>query len=653
MLQVSNLHHHFGTQTVFKGVTWRVGDHDRVGLVGNNGTGKTTLMRIVMGEVQAETAEITFSKGWVPGYLPQDGLVHHGTRLFEEVKLVFADILALEERSHLLQRDMENPTLSADEHMACAEQYADAMEELNRRGGFEIESEIGRVLNGLGFSQEDFEKPCDTFSGGWQMRIALAKILLMRPSVLLLDEPTNYLDIEARTFLLEYLQAYPYSVVLVSHDRYFLDMVVTKISELHDGTLTDYHCNYSQFLVEREERHRVQREAFERQQEEIGRITQFIDRFRFQAAKAKQVQSRVKMLEKIEKIELPAYRKQIHFHFPQPERSGKIALETKELACGYPERTILPGVSLQIQRGEKIALVGVNGAGKTTLLRTLAGRLTPVSGWYEMGHNVSFDYFAQDVQKMLDPSATVYETVSRESPFELVPRLRTMLGAFLFSGSDVDKYTSVLSGGERNRLALCRMLLRPSNLLLMDEPTNHLDIEAKDVLLEALQRFEGTVLFVSHDRYFLDKLSTRVIHLDRGEVYEYPGRYPEFLDHMREREGRMAPSAEDLEQRKQDDLRKLDKQNRVERFKQEKKQKRELDRLRKQMADIEGELDRLNKRDEDLLQEMAKPEYSTNFKELERLGEERQTVRETVAKLEVQWERLMEQEEEMNAAQDG
>ncbi len=648
MLQVSNLHHHFGDQTVFKGITWQVGDHDRVGLVGNNGTGKTTLMRIIMGEIQAETADITFSKGWSPGYLPQDGLVHDGTRLFEEVKSVFADILALEKRSHELQELMTQGGKSDETHLALAEEYAEAMEELARRGGFEIESEIARVLSGLGFSQDDFEKPCDTFSGGWQMRIALAKILLQRPSVLLLDEPTNYLDIEARTFLLEYLQAYPYSVVLVSHDRYFLDMVVTKISEIHDGTITDYHCNYSKFLLEREERHNVQREAFERQQKEIERITQFIERFRYKESKAKQVQSRIKMLEKIEKIELPAYRKKIHFHFPQPERSGKLALETKDLACGYPERTVLPEVSLQIQRGEKIALVGVNGAGKTTLLRTLAGRLQPRSGWYEMGHNVSFDYFAQDVQRSLDPNATVYDTVSREAPFELVPKLRTMLGAFLFSGSDIDKHTSVLSGGERNRLALCRMLLRPSNLLLMDEPTNHLDIEAKDVLLEALQRFEGTVIFVSHDRYFLDKLATHVIHLNKGEVYEYPGNYPDFLIHMREREGRIGPSAEELEKQRKEEIKKLDKQDRVERFKQEKKQKRELDRLRKQITGIEEELESLNANSERLLHEMAKPEYSTNFKELERLGTERDEVLQRISTLEAEWESLMEQEDALN-----
>jgi ATP-binding cassette subfamily F protein 3 len=407
--------------------------------------------------------------------------------------------------------------------------YSELQDRFRLGEGYSIDLKTSTVLTGLGFSDEHFTQPTETFSGGWQMRIALAKLLLGRPTLLLLDEPTNHLDLDARNWLETYLSGYPHAVILVSHDRFFLDAVVTRITELMLRTLTDYPGSYTHYLTERDERLERLREAKRRQDEEVARVKAFIDRFRYQATKASQVQSRIKMLEKVVPIEVPPERKRIHFSFPACAKSGRAVLELKHAAKSYGATHVFRDISLHLERGDRLALVGPNGSGKSTLMRMLAGEEPPDRGSRTVGHQVVMEYFAQDEAVRLDPSLTVYETLASGSPVHMVPSIRNILGGFLFSGDDIYKRASVLSGGERTRLAVARMLLRPSNTLLLDEPTNHLDLDSKDVLLEALADYGGTLIFVSHDRYFVERLATKIVEVGHGDAVTYPGTYLEFL----------------------------------------------------------------------------------------------------------------------------
>jgi ATP-binding cassette subfamily F protein 3 len=413
--------------------------------------------------------------------------------------------------------------------------YSDLQEEFRRQDGYAIDLKITTVLRGLGFSPDDLSKPTETFSGGWQMRIALAKLLLGRPGLLLLDEPTNHLDLEARNWLEEYLVDYPHAVILVSHDRFFLDAVVTRITDIGLRKLADYVGNYSAYLKERDARMDRLRQMKKEQDDEVERMQAFINRFRYQATKAAQVQSRIKMLEKVVPIEIPPERKRVHFTFPACAKSGRMVLELKRIRKAYGARVVFDGVSVHIERGDRIALIGPNGTGKSTMMRMLSGVEAPDAGTRTEGHQVISQYFAQDEATRLDPTLTVYQTLAGDAPIHMVPHIRNILGGFLFSGDDIEKPVRVLSGGERTRLAVARMLLRPSNTLLLDEPTNHLDLDSKDVLLDALEDFGGTLIFVSHDRYFVDKLATKIIDIGSGEASVYPGTYEEFLWSQKQR----------------------------------------------------------------------------------------------------------------------
>jgi ATP-binding cassette subfamily F protein 3 len=470
------------------------------------------------------------------GYLPQDGIVHKGRTVYDEVVLAFQELLALKEEQHAIEDALAHATEDGEGHDKRLERYAEVMERFKHLGGYEIDARVADVLKGLGFSLADQQRKTEEFSGGWQMRIALAKLLLARPNLLLMDEPTNHLDLPARNWLEEYLADYPGSVVLVSHDRYFLDATVKRITEVGLRTLTDYHGNYSKYVVEHTAAMERLRESHRRQSEEIEKAEAFINRFRYQATKARQVQSRIKMLDKVERIEIPAERKRIRFKFPDAPRPGRVVLEAKGVRKAYGSNVVLGHLDLMVERGERIALVGPNGAGKSTLMRILAGVDRPDEGVRIEGHRVVTDYFAQDQAAVLNGSRTVYEEMSSSSPTTMVPMIRTILGGFLFSGDDVNKKVAVLSGGERNRLALAKMLLNPSNLLLLDEPTNHLDLDSKEVLLDALSDYGGTLVFVSHDRYFVDKLASKVIEVGGGEALVYPGGYEDFLYWKKQRE---------------------------------------------------------------------------------------------------------------------
>jgi ATP-binding cassette, subfamily F, member 3 len=528
MIQLSSLSKSFGERVLLEDVSWHIGRRERVGLCGPNGAGKTTLLRMLAGMDEPDKGEILKPTNLTVGYLPQDGLDHSGRTLLEEAVLAFESVLALKAELHDLEERLGDTTLSAPEHDAVLARYSEFQDRFRAADGYSLDLKVATVLRGLGFAQEDFDRPTETFSGGWQMRIALAKLLLGRPTLLLLDEPTNHLDLEARNWLEEYLTEYPHSVILVSHDRFFLDAVVTRITEIGLRALTDYPGNYSEYLTERDERLERLREAKRRQDEEVARVKAFIDRFRYQATKASQVQSRIKMLEKVVPIEIPPERKRVHFTFPACAKSGRIVIELSRATKRYGDKVVFGGVDLLIERGDRLALVGPNGAGKSTLMRLLSGVEPPDAGARAEGHQVVTQYFAQDEAARLDPRLTVYETLESGSPTNLVPAIRNILGGFLFSGDDVYKTAGVLSGGERTRLAVARMLLRPSNTLLLDEPTNHLDLDSKEVLLEALEDFCGTLIFVSHDRYFVDRLATKIVEVGGGGILVYPGTYEEF-----------------------------------------------------------------------------------------------------------------------------
>ena len=531
MIQLSLAGKHFGAKTLFEDLNWVVGPRERVGLVGGNGTGKSTLLKILAGMETLDQGSRSAGKEISTGYLPQDGLSLSGRTLLQECLSVFGHLLDIEQEMEALTQKMAELDPYGDEYQKVADRYHRIETEFQRSDGYSLEAQVGAVLNGLGFSREDASRPIEEFSGGWQMRVGLAKLLLQKPNLLLLDEPTNHLDLEARNWLEQYLNAYPFAFVLVSHDRYFLDVTVNKILEIWNRRTYFYTGNYDRYLEQKAER-RAQLEASQRnQQEHIHHLEAFINRFRYQATKARQVQSRIKELEKIEKIELPEEERAIHFSFPQPRPSGRIVAELKNVAKSYGEKQVFESVNFVLMRGDRVGLVGVNGAGKSTLIKLLSAAEPLTKGELRLGHNVEFDYFAQDQYKVLDPDARLIDDLTSFAPTAVSnqTQLRTLLGSFLFSDDDVFKRIGVLSGGERNRYALARMLLRPANFLLLDEPTNHLDLQAKDVLLEALRKFSGTIVFVSHDRYFIDKLATRIFEIECGKVEDYSGNYEEYL----------------------------------------------------------------------------------------------------------------------------
>ncbi|MCU1299950.1 MAG: transporter, ATPase subunit [Candidatus Sulfotelmatobacter sp.] len=537
MIQLSGAGKRFGHKLLFENTDWLITPRDRIGLVGANGTGKSTLMKVLAGLDTLDYGSLIVAKGTTAGYLPQDGLSLSGRTVFAECMAVFTELHAMERELEMLTHRISELDHASAEYSDVADRYHSLEHEFQTRDGYSIEAEVGRVLMGLGFRKEDWERLTDEFSGGWQMRLALAKLLLQKPNLLLLDEPTNHLDLEARNWLEEYLHNYPHAFVLISHDRYFLDVTVNKIAEIWNKRFWFYTGNYDKFLSQKTQRNEQLQAAYRNQRDRIEQLEVFINRFRYQATKAKQVQSRIKELEKIERIEIPPEEKTIHFSFPQPKPSGRIVAEFVGVAKSYPpkeatkasEKEVFRDVGFMIEKGDRIALVGVNGAGKSTLIKLLAGAEPPTRGEFKLGHNVEADYFAQDQYKELEADSRMIDDLGAASPRSTQTELRSLLGCFLFSEDDVFKKIGVLSGGERGRYALLRLLLHPANFLLLDEPTNHLDLRAKDVLLDALMKYTGTVVFVSHDRYFIDKLATRVFEIGDGKVEVYPGNYEDYL----------------------------------------------------------------------------------------------------------------------------
>ena len=542
MLQFINLSLSFGGQELFRNLNWHVRKGERIALVGPNGAGKTTLFRLIVGQLEPDAGSVQRGREATIGYLPQEGITITGRPLFTEARSALPQLTEIQRELAAIHDALERQDVGAEEHDELLARYGDLQHRFEELGGFRADAEVAKVLTGLGFHESQFEQPTETFSGGWQMRLALAKLLLQQPDILLLDEPTNHLDLDSLLWLESYLRAYVGSVIIISHDREFLDRLVTRIASLYRQTITEYTGNYSSFERQFEFELEAHRKAYEEQQEEIARIQRFIDTFRYNARKASQVQSRVKQLDKLERIEPPqSLPKGVRFHFPPAPRSGRVVIELHNVSKQYDSLQVFRDVNLVIERGERVALVGVNGAGKSTLSRILSGVEEATTGERRLGHQVVLDYYAQQQADRLTSDNTVYDEIARNASLAMTPELRTLLGAFLFSGDAVNKKVAVLSGGEKSRLALAKMLLQPSNFLILDEPTNHLDMRTKDVLREALLQFGGTFLIVSHDRYFLNGLVTKVIEMQHGQLVVYPGTLEEFLQWKERMSGVQSP----------------------------------------------------------------------------------------------------------------
>ena len=593
MIAIDNLTVSFGGWTLFDHISFMINPKDRIGLVGKNGAGKTTLLRIITGEQQPTSGAVTVTGDCTIGYLPQQMKVADTTTLLDETAKAFDQVLSLEaEIEHITAQLAERTDYHSDEYERLMHRLNDCNDRYHILGGETRDADIEKTLLGLGFKREDFDRPTSQFSGGWRMRIELAKILLRRPSIFLLDEPTNHLDIESIQWLEEYLRNYQGAVVLISHDRAFLDNVTTRTIEISLGRAYDYKVPYSKYVELRRERRQQQMAAYENQQRMIEKTEEFIERFRYKPTKSNQVQSRIKQLERLERIEIDEEDlSRLNIKFPPAPRSGQIVAEVKDVGKAFGEKRIFSGANFTIERGQKIALVGRNGEGKTTFARMLVGELQPTEGTIRLGANINIGYYAQNQEDLMDGEITVYDTLDRVAVGDIRTRLRDILGAFLFHGEDVDKKAKVLSGGERARLAMARMMLEPHNLLVMDEPTNHMDMRSKDILKDALCKYDGTAVIVSHDREFLDGMVDKVFEFRDGKVREYLGGIYYFL------EKRKLDSLQEVERRDnrtKSDTKATEKVSAGKQsYEQRKEQEKLLRKLRRTVEGIEDELSRI------------------------------------------------------------
>ena len=535
MITINNLNIQYGKKHLFKDVSARINNGDRIGLIGVNGTGKSTLLKLIAGINESDSGVIVRGRQTTIGYLPQEiSSFESGRTLYREAETAFAPLLAKQRQLEEINGKLSRTTDEDEEFSRLLQQQGELQNELDHADIFRLRSRIEKVLSGLGFKDDDLDKECRVFSGGWLMRLMLAKHLLARPDFLLLDEPTNHLDIESLTWLEEFLKTYPGGLVIISHDRAFLDNMTRITWELSLGRLTPYKGNYTKYLKAREERLLVVRAAYENQQARIQQTRRFVERFRAKSTKAKQVQSRVKQLEKMELIELEEGERKILFRFPPAAPSGRLAVEVKGLAKSFGSKSVFHDISFELDRGDKLAVVGVNGAGKSTLVKLLAGLIRPDSGKIRLGHQVTLSYFGQHQAQELAPGYTVLETMNHVEGEKSITRIRSLLGAFLFSGDEVDKKVAVLSGGEKSRLALARMILTPANLLVMDEPTNHLDMMSQEILQEAMKQYDGTVIVVSHNRFFLDAFVNKTLEIKNGRATVYDGNTSYYLEKVKQ-----------------------------------------------------------------------------------------------------------------------
>ncbi len=587
----------FTGEDLFTDISFMIREKDRIGLVGKNGAGKTTLIKLLCGLEQPSKGDVIMSDDVTIGYLPQEKNVHSTKTVLDEAMTAFEEYYEIERRLAKLQNELsDREDYESDSYQRLCEKMSHLNERLAIMGGHSIEGEAEQILIGLGFEHDDMQRPMNEFSNGWQMRVELAKILLRKPKLLLLDEPTNHLDIESIQWLESFLKNYYGAIFMVSHDRAFLDRITIRTIEISCAKIYDYKCSYSEFIERREERIDIQKAAFDNQQKEIKEIEAFIERFRYKATKAKQVQSRVKQLEKMDVVQIDDQDKSaIHFKFPPAPHSGKVTLELNNVSKSYGEKQILNNINLLIPRGEKIAFVGRNGEGKSTLSKIIAGVLD-YEGEVKLGHEVKIGYYAQNQQDMLDPEKTVFETLDDVATGDMRVKVKSLLGAFLFGGDAIEKKVKVLSGGEKARLSLAKMLLFPTNLLILDEPTNHLDMLSKDILKSALIQFDGTLIIVSHDRDFLQGLTNKVYEFRKPHIKEYIGDIYDFLEEKKLKElddlnkkqksqpveSKVSQGKIDYELKKQND-------------RETKRIEREIKKLEEQIESLENEIAEMDK----------------------------------------------------------
>lgn len=638
-VQFSQVSLAFGDRDILKNVSVNLQAGSKVALTGANGSGKSTLIKVMAGLVQPDGGQRVAQKDARIAYLPQSGLTHHGCSLREEADKAFGFGYELQAEMEKIGDKLKN---GEGNEKLLLERHDAILTELEESGWNRRQVMAEQVLAGLGFSREDLDKNCEEFSGGWQMRIALGKALMVNPDILLLDEPTNYLDIEARGWLEKFLDNYKGGFLLVSHDRYFLDHTVNEVYELFNGELKRYPGNYTHYEKVREIELETLIREYEKQQAEIAHLQEFINRFGVQATKAAQAQERQKMLDKIleKQIVIPESLKKIHFKFPPAPHSGRLVATLSKITKSYDgERNVLQNLDLVLENGERLVVAGHNGAGKSTLLRIIAGADSDFSGEVKLGSGVKIGYFSQDNAETLKGSASVLETVESEAPLELIPKIRDMLGAFLFRGDDVHKSLDVLSGGEKARVALLKLLLRPVNFLILDEPTNHLDMHSKDVLLDALKDFGGTVIFVSHDRGFIENLSTRVLELKPGQFRLFPGDYKYYMERLeREANGEFSQndelkSAAQLEKNSQKEEKTETKRS----WEEQKKLESERRRAEKNVKNLEEQILKLEEEKSSQEAQMAKPEVYSNGEKAKAVQKKIDELAEKLEELNLQW----------------
>lgn len=638
-VQFSQVSLAFGDRDILKNVSVNLQAGSKVALTGANGSGKSTLIKVMAGLVQPDGGQRVAQKDARIAYLPQSGLTHHGCSLREEVDKAFGFGYELQAEMEKIGDKLKN---GEGNEKLLLERHDAILTELEESGWNRRQVMAEQVLAGLGFSREDLDKNCEEFSGGWQMRIALGKALMVNPDILLLDEPTNYLDIEARGWLEKFLDNYKGGFLLVSHDRYFLDHTVNEVYELFNGELKRYPGNYTHYEKVREIELETLIREYEKQQAEIAHLQEFINRFGVQATKAAQAQERQKMLDKIleKQIVIPESLKKIHFKFPPAPHSGRLVATLSKITKSYDgEHNVLQNLDLVLENGERLVVAGHNGAGKSTLLRIIAGADSDFSGEVKLGSGVKIGYFSQDNAETLKGSASVLETVESEAPLELIPKIRDMLGAFLFRGDDVHKSLDVLSGGEKARVALLKLLLRPVNFLILDEPTNHLDMHSKDVLLDALKDFGGTVIFVSHDRGFIENLSTRVLELKPGQFRLFPGDYKYYMERLeREANGEFSQndelkSAAQLEKNSQKEEKTETKRS----WEEQKKLESERRRAEKNVKNLEEQILKLEEEKSSQEAQMAKPEVYSNGEKAKAVQKKIDELAEKLEELNLQW----------------
>ena len=656
LLRLSELEKRIGDRVLFAGASVVVRARDRIGIVGPNGAGKTTLLHMIKGETSHDGGQIHRARDTRIGLLRQEIDPNAGHSVREEAQTALADLDRLETELREIETEMSSRG-EAGENLpaALSERYDIVSHRFAQSGGFERHARVSEILSGLGFSEEHADRPLSSFSGGWLMRVELAKLLLSQPDVLLLDEPTNHLDLPSIQFFESTLERFPGAVLLVSHDRTFLRRQTNRIIELDGrGGFTLYEGGYDQYLDQRAQRRAERLAQKANQDRQIAEKERFIARFSAKASKAKQAQSRVKALEKIERIQIePEQRKAIRLRIPQPKRSGENVLSLRHLHKRYGDETVYAGIDFQIQRGEKVALAGPNGAGKSTLLRIAAGVTDFDSGERELGHNVELAFFAQHQLESLDPASTILEEVSRDARTDEIPRLRSHLGALLFTGDDVDKKISVLSGGEKARVAFAKLLLRPANLLILDEPTNHLDIEACEVLEEAFSAYEGTLLFVSHDRTFINALATRVVDVDHGRLTDYLGNYDAYLEKRARSEAGLpgdgaprsttAVGASRLEKSdRTDKAERADKPEKAARMEQ-RERRMEREKTARRIEKLEAQITEKEEQNEALTWKLGEPEVYQDPKQSQTLRNEQTQLTQEIAALYAEWERLSDE----------